>query len=961
MLHNPMDAEVADGWTGMAMNLCPEDGVNRPVKEMKARTWLPEGVERMWLHRGAKYANYLFSDGETLYWTNREEYEKQWPAGGDVPVTSEMQEVTKTGDGFTDVAIIGKVLSVVGSDKTEYFRYIGERGNERYEKVDVSNIYYKVDVNIHHGKIVGMTKKESKDNKVTNETLLGMMLEPVVAQSGDITSLRVKPGGLKDFWTGHVDAWFNQKLAADGVRYLSKIQFGVAAVRLWDGSHVGFSQIFCVCPMEKDNYNQPMTEAGRNDARFMDLYCYMYCNSKNEVTGLRWFKSDAVFQASVNITMPDTDGSLEDVVSGVDIYLTPPRDFLDMDSEFVLTGLKKSVDDENDGAYCINIAPGRMKDTQLNEEIDSMLFYHSAFVAKKDFGKSATDREAWTSLERISQGELPDIQMTDIQQSVYGAKVAVAYNGRLHLANYTKRQVTDTTGNMHEVQWGKNRQDDTDRGVYAFGQLLSDGITEKYADMVCVYVEKKDGNEYRKYTVSKDVQLPLPPLLSVYSGDAKYVDVYIRVKDTLSSGSAVCYHTRKELHKNEVNGFNYYVMARSKDGDDVRVGGIQGNVYCPAYVPLLFMDPGNAACGFARVNEDEYTNAYNEATYGGREGETYPNEVKVSGVNNMMTFDAVDSISAGSGEILAMKAAARQMSEGQFGQYPLYIFTTDGVWAAEVGATGTYVRTHPISEDVINDGGRTLSVDGCVLFTTSRGVMMATGSNVECISDVLDGPMRWTRLPYVDTLLEKAGMEIRSKDFVPFRVFLKGCAMVYDYYNQRVIVYNEAYSYAYIYSLKSRQWGMMPSRIRGVTNEYPSEDVITEETVKTEEGEDVKNLAVTDLRGGYGYGVEDDGEEIPFVMLTRPMKWGEQEVMKTVKCICVRGDLDRDDVCTALWGSRDGRAWRLVWSSRTKWLRGFSGTPYKQYVVGVIGRIDDTKSLSGLSVEWRERMTNRMR
>ena len=45
--------------------------------------------------------------------------------------------------------------------------------------------------------------------------------------------------------------------------------------------------------------------------------------------------------------------------------------------------------------------------------------------------------------------------------------------------------------------------------------------------------------------------------------------------------------------------------------------------------------------------------------------------------------------------------------------------------------------------------------------------------------------------------------------------------MLYDYVHQRVIVYNPAYTYAYVFSLKSREWGMMYSTIKAGINSYP--------------------------------------------------------------------------------------------------------------------------------------------
>lgn len=45
--------------------------------------------------------------------------------------------------------------------------------------------------------------------------------------------------------------------------------------------------------------------------------------------------------------------------------------------------------------------------------------------------------------------------------------------------------------------------------------------------------------------------------------------------------------------------------------------------------------------------------------------------------------------------------------------------------------------------------------------------------------------------------------------------------MIYDYTNQHIIVYNPAVRYAYVFSLKSKLWGMMLSDIVNNVNSYP--------------------------------------------------------------------------------------------------------------------------------------------
>ena len=72
-----------------------------------------------------------------------------------------------------------------------------------------------------------------------------------------------------------------------------------------------------------------------------------------------------------------------------------------------------------------------------------------------------------------------------------------------------------------------------------------------------------------------------------------------------------------------------------------------------------------------------------------------PNKIYTSEVNNPFHFPVLGINTVGTGTILGISAAAKAMSQGQFGQFPLYAFTTEGVWALEVSSTGSYsARQH---------------------------------------------------------------------------------------------------------------------------------------------------------------------------------------------------------------------------------------------------------------------------
>lgn len=321
------------------------------------------------------------------------------------------------------------------------------------------------------------------------------------------------------------------------------------------------------------------------------------------------------------------------------------------------------------------------------------------------------------------------------------------------------------------------------------------------------------------------------------------------------------------------------------------------------------------------------------------------NKVYTSEVNNPFYFPVTGINTIGTGNILGMATAAKALSEGQFGQFPLYAFTDEGVWAMEVSATGTYSAKQPITRDVcINPEGIT-QIDSAVLFPTDRGIMLISGSNVTCISEPInsDTPFDILSLPQMNRLHAMLGHDADTcLPLLPFSEFLKECRMIYDYNHQRIIVYNAQVSYAYVYSLKTQLWGMMHANFNHNINSYP------EALAVTSDGALVNFARTSDV-------------PVPGLLVTRPMKLDGVDILKTIDTIIQRGNFSKGHVQSVLYGSRDLINWSLVWSSKDHFMRGFRGTPYKYFRIALLCNLDDGESIAGATVSHSPRHTNRLR
>ena len=330
-----------------------------------------------------------------------------------------------------------------------------------------------------------------------------------------------------------------------------------------------------------------------------------------------------------------------------------------------------------------------------------------------------------------------------------------------------------------------------------------------------------------------------------------------------------------------------------------------------------------------------------------------PNKIYTSEVNNPFYFPVLGINTVGTGTILGISTAAKALSQGQFGQFPLYAFTTEGVWALEVSSTGGYSAKQPITRDVCINADSITQLDSAVLFATDRGIMLISGSNSQCISDTLDYSQVFSidSLPQADKLVTMAGFKAEDFAYVPFRDYLLGCRMIYAYTQQRVIVYNPAHSYAYVYSLKTKTWGMMQSSVADNVPSYPEALAM------------LKDGTLVDFCTDAAQQQDEDGhlQGIKGFLITRPLKLDAPDLLKTIDTAIQRGNFRKGSIKSALYGSRDLQNWSLIWTSQDHYLRGFRGTPYKYFRFALLCDMQPDESLFGATIQYTPRLINQPR
>lgn len=319
------------------------------------------------------------------------------------------------------------------------------------------------------------------------------------------------------------------------------------------------------------------------------------------------------------------------------------------------------------------------------------------------------------------------------------------------------------------------------------------------------------------------------------------------------------------------------------------------------------------------------------------------NKIYTSEAGNPFLFPIGGINTVGTGDVIALAAATKALSQGQYGQFPLYAFTTDGVWALQTADNGLYSSIHAVTRDVCINPASVTQTDNAVIFATARGIMVLSGASATCISDPIRnaGAPALAQLPGINAFLHFYDESAANLTFMPFGTFIKDCRIIYDYANRRLIVFHPEAPYAYVYAIDDSQWGMLYARITSAVNSYP--DAIA-----------MNGSSIIDM------GQSETDVSKAFIV-TRPFKFGNPGMMKSVDTIIQRGIFHHPGMLQVLYATTDYINYFPVHSSSSKVLTGMRGGPYKAYRLVLILSLNKADALYGFSASYTPRLTNRLR
>lgn len=301
---------------------------------------------------------------------------------------------------------------------------------------------------------------------------------------------------------------------------------------------------------------------------------------------------------------------------------------------------------------------------------------------------------------------------------------------------------------------------------------------------------------------------------------------------------------------------------------------------------------------------------------------TIGNRIQVSENNNCFVFPFANSYRIGTqnNRIIAVNSAAIEMSDSKFGEFPLYVFTEEGIFAMQSGTETLYSAIVPIAYDKAISP-HTLAINYNVLFISARGLMALSSGGLVCLS-----------------------AELNTKDnLIP--EFLRTARLVrLPKYNE-VMAINEDDSTAYIFSLDNKVWSTRDISIGHILN--------NNEMV-------VANNEIIDITSE-----SDAPQTMSFLIDTRQVKLGAME-LKRVETVIVRFEsATAQTINVEIYGSINLTSWIPIRTAQVTTNKDIiirrAPMSAKYLRFRVFGAVTDDIKIMTLDLEYYFRMLHRMR
>lgn len=334
------------------------------------------------------------------------------------------------------------------------------------------------------------------------------------------------------------------------------------------------------------------------------------------------------------------------------------------------------------------------------------------------------------------------------------------------------------------------------------------------------------------------------------------------------------------------------------------------------------------------------------------------NKLLLSEFENPFLFPA-ENIITFKDDIIGAATVSVPLSEGQFGEYPLYCFTEGGIRVLVTTAEGTFAaaNAHPNLSRHIALPGTIYGLEQTVVFTTDKGVMLLSGNQVTEISGSMNGR---PDILHPSVGGAEAGILVGSdwadlldtaNNTETLMAFMSNAMPAYDNKGSRILFFNPDRPYQYEYRLNTQTWHKTLTGITQprVLNAFP-DCLLAYTPTATGATPKVVNCSTTLTDATI---LSDTENPVYGIIATRPFDLGEPDVRKSINDIRIRGKYNRQDVMYILLGSFDGLHWQRLTSLR--------GGSYKMFRMVLLTRLTAMERITWIDIDYESRFTNRLR
>lgn len=579
----------------------------------------------------------------------------------------------------------------------------------------------------------------------------------------------------------------------------------------------------------------------------------------------------------------------KDIVRSIDFFVSPEATIFEPDQK--QQGLKFTIKRTEENETLSFLLKGDISFLDLKEikkrYLQDSLFYKIATIEDWSDWKEG---ESYAIENKIRPDLLVHEEVLSPDNTTLlstGAHVSYIHNKRLHIANLKKKLFPGFPLSLFNVG-NKNAE-----------------TVDAY---ICTYLKTERG-ECKVVWQGKSNYFfnQLSPLISYPDSNAYKMEIVVKSENTRYKGSFLL--TASE-YENRADYLNETLSAISLENDSL-----------PASTPL----------DIPLSENDTYTQ---------------PNILRVSELENPFIFPSEQTYTISNGEITGIATITAALSEGQFGEFPLYVFTEEGIWALQNGnGIVCYGAQHQLNREPILPENPIVPLEDMIMFTTAKGLFIIRGSEIQQLLS-FDETACENNSPIahhdIDSTLIPA-----TTDQTTLSQFIQGSIIAYNTIEKELICCRPDLKYSLIIHI--------PSLYRYRISQHYSSLFY-----------DASHLLAQDAEGKV-YDLQKESAEItPIALVSRPITLQSEEYQKWRE-VFWRLSMSEGKLLLSLWGGNDaeGNFSKICEISSASKVAGqlpmrFTGPAYKYFRLILCGNVSSDFHLSSVDIHSENIISNRL-